>query len=144
MDLEAAGGTGGRHQLEHHGFQAPLLSPERQILMEEEVITPPRGGHPAPVTQVPPGGARAVPQIFTEVRQREGGLDRQKDLGSPVDRLVEKVARMQVNLADLRTENPEFPRVYVPLDKRRSQRRKCHGLMEQLVGNNINRFSMRS
>ena len=34
MDLEAAGG----------GFQAPLLSPERQILMEEEVITPPRGG----------------------------------------------------------------------------------------------------
>ena len=42
MDLEAAGGTGGR-QLEHHGFQAPLLSPERQILMEEEVIAPPRG-----------------------------------------------------------------------------------------------------
>ena len=63
MDLEAAGGTGGR-QLEHHGFQAPLLSPERQIWMEEEVITPPMGGRPAPVTQVPPGGARAVPQIF--------------------------------------------------------------------------------
>ena len=42
MDLEAAGGTGGR-QLEHYGFQAPLLSPERHILMEEEVITPPRG-----------------------------------------------------------------------------------------------------
>ena len=43
IDLEAAGGTGVR-QLEHHEFQAPLLSPERQILMEEEVITPPRGG----------------------------------------------------------------------------------------------------
>ena len=30
---------------------------------------------------------RAVPQIFTEVRPREGGLDRQKDVGWPVDRL---------------------------------------------------------
>ena len=32
MDLEAAGSTGGR-KVEHHGFQAPLLSPERHILM---------------------------------------------------------------------------------------------------------------
>ena len=105
MDLEAAGGTGGR-QLEHHGFQAPLLSSERQILMEEEVITPPRGGRRlAPVTQVPPGGAQVVPQIFTEVRPQEGGLDRQKDVGSPVDRLVDTVARTQVDLADLRAEN---------------------------------------
>ena len=117
--------------------------------MEEEFITPPRGGRPAPVTQVPPGGARAVPQIFTKVRPREGGPDRQKDVGSPVDRLVDTVARMQVDLADLSAENrmlrtPRLPRSYVPLDRRRSQRRKCHGLMEQLVGNNINRFSMRS
>ena len=63
MDLEAAGGTAGR-KVEHHGFYAPPLSPERQILKEEEVTTPPRGGDPAPVTQVPPGGARAVPQIL--------------------------------------------------------------------------------
>ena len=71
MDLEAAGGTGGR-QLEHHGFQAPLLSPERQILMEEEVITPPRGGGASGSRDsVPPGGARSVPQICTEVRPRE-------------------------------------------------------------------------
>ena len=96
MNLEAAGGTGGR-QLEHHGFQAPLLSPERQILMEVEVITPPRGGRQAPVTQMPPGGARAVPQIFTEVHPREGCPDRQKHVGSPVDRLVDTVAWMQVN-----------------------------------------------
>ena len=53
MDLEAAGGTGGR-KVERHGSQAPLLSPERQILMEEEITTPPMGGRPA---QVPPGGA---------------------------------------------------------------------------------------
>ena len=91
--------------VDHHGFQAPLLSPERQILMEEEITTPPRGGRPAPVTQVPPGGARAMPQIFTEVRPREGGPDRHKDVGSLVDRLVDTVARMQVDLADLRAEN---------------------------------------
>ena len=38
----AAGGTGGR-KVEQHGTQAPLLSLERQILMEEEVTTPPGG-----------------------------------------------------------------------------------------------------
>ena len=91
--------------MEHHGLHAPLLSPERQILMEEEVITPPRGRRPAPVTQVPPGGAQAVPQIFTEVRPQEGGPERQKDVGSPVDRLVDTVARIQVDLADLRAQN---------------------------------------
>ena len=42
MDLEAAGGMGGR-KVEQYGSQAPLLSPERRILMEEEVITPPSG-----------------------------------------------------------------------------------------------------
>ena len=36
--LEAAGGVDGRKP-----DQAPLLSPGRQILMEEEVKTPPRG-----------------------------------------------------------------------------------------------------
>ena len=77
MDLDATGGTGGR-QVEQQGFQAPLLSPERQILMEEEVIAPLKGGRPAPVTQVAPGGGRAVPHIFTGVRLREGGADRHK------------------------------------------------------------------
>ena len=115
MDLEAAGGTGGR-KVEHHGFQAPVLSPKWQILMEEEVTTPPRGGRPPPVTQVPPGGVRAMPQICTEVRPRDGGLNCQKDVGSPVDRLVDAVARMQVDLADLRAENrmlrtPSVPQV---------------------------------
>ena len=115
MDLEAAGGMEGR-KVEQHGSQAPLLSPERQIFMEEEVTTPPRGGHPAPVTQVPPGGARAVPQIFTEVRPQDGGPDRQKGIGSPVDMLVDTVARMQLDLADLRAENwmlktPRVPQV---------------------------------
>ena len=96
MDLEAAGGTGG-WQVEQQGFQAPLLSPERPILMEQEVITPLRGGRPAPVTQVPPGGGPAVPHIFTGVRLREGGADHHKNVESQVDRLVDTVARMQVD-----------------------------------------------
>ena len=45
-----------------------------------------------------------MPQIFTEVRPRDGGPDRQKDVGSPVDVLVDMVARMQQDLADLRAE----------------------------------------
>ena len=40
--LEATGGVGGR-KVDHNGIQAPLLPLERQILMEEEVTTPPRG-----------------------------------------------------------------------------------------------------
>ena len=106
LDLEAAGGVRGRKE-DQHGIQAPLLSLERQILLEEEVTTPPRGGggRPAPETQVPPGGARAMPQIFTEVRPRNGGPDQQKDVGSPVDVLIDTAARMQQDLANLRAEN---------------------------------------
>ena len=59
--------------MEQHGSQAPLLSPERQILMEEKVTTSPSRGRPVPVTQVPPGGARAMPQIIREVRPRDAG-----------------------------------------------------------------------
>ena len=51
--LEAAGGVDGREP-----DQTPLLSPGRQILMEEEVKTPQRGGRPAIDTQgIPPRGA---------------------------------------------------------------------------------------
>ena len=39
---------------------------------------------------------QAVPTIFTESRSRDSGLDRQKDIGSPVDILVDTVARMQL------------------------------------------------
>ena len=46
-----------------------------------------------------------MPQIFTEVRPRDGGPDRQRDVGSPVDVLVDTVARMQQDLANLRGEN---------------------------------------
>ena len=64
-----------------------LMSPGRRILMEEEVITPPRGGgHPAPEPPGAPHGVRAVPfpDDFPEDSLRDGGR-RHKDIGSPVD-----------------------------------------------------------
>ena len=59
--LGAAGGVAGRKP-----DQAPLLSPGRQILLEE-VKTPPRGGRPAVETQgLPPRGGRpARASVFT-------------------------------------------------------------------------------
>ena len=57
-----------------------------------------------------------MPRIFSEVRPRDGGPDRQKDVGSLVDVLVDTVARMQQDLASLRAENrllrtPAVPQV---------------------------------
>ena len=123
--LEATGGVDGRKP-----DQAPMLSPGRQILMEEEVITPPRGGRPtvknqglpprggrpAPEPQGSPRGVQAVPNFFTESRSRDSGLEYQKDIGSPVDILVDTVARMQQDLSRLREENrllrtPAIPQV---------------------------------
>ena len=48
------------------------------------------------------GGLSAASQ---GMHPHEGGLDRQKDVGLPVDRLVDTVARLQVDLADIRAEN---------------------------------------
>ena len=76
--------------------------------MEEEVITPPSGGRPAPEPQGAPRGVRAVrepfPDDFPEDSLRDGGL-RQKDIESPVDMLVDTVSRIQKDMAILREEN---------------------------------------
>ena len=88
LPVGATGGVDGRKP-----DQAPLLSPGRQILMEEEVITPPRGGssdcrksgftteggggRPAPEPQGSPRRVRAVLTFFTEGRSRDSGLDHQ-------------------------------------------------------------------
>ena len=104
MDLQAAAGTGGR-KVEQHTSQAPLRSSERQILMEE-VTTPPRGGRPAPVTQVPLGGREPCLRFLQKsVDGMVGRTGRRMIDGSPVDMLADMVARMQLDLADLRAEN---------------------------------------
>ena len=85
-----------------------LLLPGWRILMEEEVITPPRGGRPVPEPQGAPRGVRAVPKPFPddfpEDSLRDGGL-RQKDIGSPVDMLVDTVSCIQKDMAILHEEN---------------------------------------
>ena len=89
--------------------------------MEEEVITPPQGGggSPAPEPQGSPRGVRTVPNPFPKHFPEDswdGGLERQKDIGSPVDMLVNTVVRMQKDIATLREENrvlgtPAIPQV---------------------------------
>ena len=145
LPMEATGGAASRKP-----GRSPLLSPGRQISMEEEVITPQRGGGGRPAPE-PPRGVRAVPNPFPddfpEDSLRDGDLDRQ-DIGSPVDMLVNTVARMQKDIATLREENcllimPAIPHVVQAPGGRRLRRRKCHGLTGQLVGNNIDRYSRR-
>ena len=75
-----------------------------------EVTTPLRGAHgsgdrPAPDPQIPPGGARAVPQIFRHVRSRDVGSNHPNDAWSQANVLFDMVARMQQDVADLQTKN---------------------------------------
>ena len=46
-----------------------------------------------------------MPQIFTDVRSKDVGSDRRNDVWSTANVLVETVARMQQDLANLRAEN---------------------------------------
>ena len=70
------------------------------------MFTPPRGGgRPAPEPQGAPREVRAVPKPFTngfpEDSLRDGG-QRQKDIGSPVNMLVDTVSHLQKDMAILR------------------------------------------
>ena len=74
--------------------------------MEEEIFTPPRGGggRSAPEPQGVPREVRAMPKKFPEDSLRDGGQG-QKNVGSPMDSLVNTVSHMQKDLAILREEN---------------------------------------
>ena len=110
VDIEFAGGAVGRN-VEQCGALTPMLPPEQRILQEEEVRMPPRKeahGHESyqpPDHQLPPGGTRVVPQIFTDVRIRDVGPDRRSDVWSPGNMLEDTVAQMQRHLADIQAEN---------------------------------------
>ena len=82
-----------------------LLSPGQRISREEEVFTPPRGGRPVPEPQGVPHEVRAVPKPFLDGFQEDKLRDGGQNIGSPVDMLVDTVARMQKDLAMLREEN---------------------------------------
>ena len=97
--------------MEHRGAPIPLLPLDRQIMQEAEVITPLRretyghGDRRVPDPQLLPRGSRVFPQIFTDVRTRDVGSDRRNDAWSPENVLVDMVAQMQQDLADIRAEN---------------------------------------
>ena len=81
------------------------MSPRQRISREEEVFTPPRGGRPVPEPQGVPREVRAVPKPFPGGFQEDKLRDGGQNIGSPVDMLVDTVARMQKDLAMLREEN---------------------------------------
>ena len=99
IDIKAAGGAVGQN-VKQRGTPTPLLPLEQRIMQEKEVRTPPRreahghGSHQVAEHQLPPGGTRVVPQIFTDVRTRDVGPDRRNDAWSPRNVLVDTVAWM--------------------------------------------------
>ena len=88
--------TGAEHPpaMEDSVFRTLRLSPGSRIDMEEEVLTPPRGGRQVPKPQGVQKEARAVPKIFPEDTKRDGGQGH-KNVGSPIDTLVNTVSHMQ-------------------------------------------------
>ena len=88
------------------------------------------------------GRTRVAPQIFTDV-----GSDRRNVEWSPENGLVNTVARLQQDLADIRAESqllrtPAVPPVVHAPRRRFLRQPKCHGLEERPVGNNIGKFLM--
>ena len=78
-----------------------------------------------------------MPKLFPEDIIRDGGQG-QKNVGSPIDTLVNTVSHMQRDLAILRDENralrtPDPSQVIQVPDGRHSQRRKCHSSTELLT-----------
>ena len=94
LEVEATGGMAGR-DVEERGAPAPPLPLPRQNMQEEEVVTPPR-------REVNEHGGLRAPQIFTEARDRDVSSDRRNVPWSPENILIDTVARLQQNLADIR------------------------------------------
>ena len=118
---EATGGIDGLEKKEG-GMRAPApkLPPPRQDLPGVGVVTPPRrdadrhGGLRAPETRLPHKGTRIAPQIFTEARDRDVGPDRGNVPWSPENVLIDTVARLQWDLADMRAESRSLRTPGVP------------------------------
>ena len=72
------------------------------------MVTPPRrevnghGGLWAPGSRLPLRGTRVAPHIFTEARDRDVSSDRRNVPWSPKNILIDTVARLQQDLADIR------------------------------------------
>ena len=120
LGAEATGGIDGLEAKEGRmRAPAPRLSPPRQDI--PGAGTPPmrdadrHGGIQAPETRLPQKGTRVAPQIFTEAREREVGSDHRNVPWSPENVLVDTVARLHRDLADMRAESPFLRTPGVPL-----------------------------
>ena len=119
LEAEATGGVVGR-DIEERGAPAPLLPLDRQNMQETEVVTPPRrevNGHRglrAPGSRLPPRGTRVAPQIFTEAQARDVSSDHRNVSWSPENILIDTVARLQQDLADIRAESRQLRTPGVP------------------------------
>ena len=83
-------------------------------MQEAEVITPPRkevNGHRglrAPGSRLPPRGTRVAPQIFTDAQVRDVSSGQRNVAWSPENILIDTVARLQQDLADIRAESRQL------------------------------------
>ena len=66
------------------------------------------GGLRAPGSRLPPRGTRVAPQIFTEAQDKNAGSDRRNVPWSPENILIDTVARLQRELADIRAESRQL------------------------------------
>ena len=146
----------GTYDVEHHGTPTPLLPLERQILQEAEVTTPPKkreltslGAVRLSSLSYPPEGHEQCLRFFRMFGQ---GASVQTDGMMPGHMemcwLTRSLGCSRIwRTSELRTgccEHRGFHLWCVPLDRRRSQRRKCHGLVGRPVGNSTDRFLMLS
>ena len=89
-------------------------------MQEAEVVTPPRrevnghGGLRAPESRLPPRGTQVAPQIFTDARVRDVSSDHRNVAWSPENILIDTVARLQQDLADIRAESRQLRALGVP------------------------------
>ena len=119
LEAEATGGIDGL-DVEERGAPAPQLPPPRRDVQGAGIITPPRrdvdghGGLRAPGTRLPQRGTLVAPQIFTEARDQDIVADRRNVPWSPENVLIDMVARLQQDLADIRAESRQFQTPGVP------------------------------
>ena len=143
LEVEATGGMDGL-DVEEGGALAPPLSLPRRNMQEAGVIMPPRrevdghGGLRAPGSHLPPRGTRVAPQMSTEARDKDVGSDRRNVPWAPENILIDTVARLQQDLADIRAESRQLrtPGFHPGLHLRQL---KHHGLQERPVGSSTGR-----
>ena len=146
------GGT--EQDLNFRDTSVPKLPPEQRIRQEEVVQMPPRReprrneGHQPRGPRAMTDGTVFAPGGLADQRTDTAGRNRQTDEWSPVAALENTVSRMQRDLEDLQTENrflrTPSDRCPCPLyDRRHSRRQKYPGLMDQPVGNSINKCLIR-